>query len=258
MSKTIRAIVWNENVHEQEMPRVREIYPQGIHGCLAEFLGREGDIQAEIATLEEAEHGLPQSRLENCDVLLWWGHAAHAWVRDEVVARVRERVLQGMGLIVLHSGHFSKIFRSLLGTSCALQWREADEKEILWTVNPGHPIAEGIGSHFVLEREEMYGEPFVVPEADETVFMGWFAGGNVFRSGLVFRRAAGRIFYFQPGHESYPTYHQAPVQKIITNAVRYVAPLCGNTAWPSVEAAPNGAPVIPIPGYTHKNEQGLR
>ncbi len=258
MSKPIRAIAWNENIHEQEMPEVCGIYPRGIHGCLADFLNREGGIQAETATLQEEEHGLPQSRLENCDVLLWWGHAAHGQVSDQVVARVRERVLQGMGLIALHSAHFSKIFRSLMGTSCALQWREANEQEILWCVNPSHPIAEGVPGHLILEQEEMYGEPFVVPEPDESVFMGWFTGGNVFRSGLVYRRGAGRIFYFQPGHETHPTYNQSVIQQIIANAVRYVAPQHTNAAWPDVEDAPNGAPVIPIPGYVHKTEQGLR
>ncbi len=258
MPRKINVIAWNEFVHEREKQEVRDIYPQGIHACVADFLNREDGIQAETATLQETEHGLPKSRLETCDVLLWWGHAAHGQVDDEVVARVRERVLQGMGLIVLHSGHFSKIFRSMLGTSCALQWREADETEVIWTVNPSHPIAEGIPAHFILEKEEMYGEPFVVPEAEETVFMGWFAGGNVFRSGLVYRRGAGRIFYFQPGHETHPTYHQPVIQKVIVNAVRHVAPLHGNAAWKDVEAAPNGAPVIPIAGYTHRDEKGLR
>ena len=258
MSRKINVIAWNENIHEQEMQIVRNIYPRGIHGCLAGFLDQEQDIQAETATLQEPEHGLPQARLDNCDVLLWWGHAAHGQVRDAVVARIRERILQGMGLIVLHSGHFSKIFRWMMGSSCALQWREADEKEIIWTVNPSHPIAEGVPSHFILDHEEMYGEPFVVPEADEIVFMGWFAGGNVFRSGLVYRRAAGKIFYFQPGHETHPSYHQPVVQKIIANAVRYVAPLHANAAWKDVEDAPNGAPIIPIPGYVHKAERGLR
>ena len=251
-------IVWNENIHEREMPEVRAIYPDGIHSCIAGFLNREADMAAKTATLQQEHQGLPQSHLDACDVLLWWGHAAHGEVDDALVARVRERVLQGMGLIVLHSGHFSKIFRSLMGTSCALQWREAEEKEVLWTVNPGHPIAEGLPPHVILENEEMYGEPFAVPEADETVFMGWFAGGNVFRSGLVFRRAAGKIFYFQPGHETHPTYHQPLIQKIIVNAVRYVAPKSSSFAWRDVEDAPNGAPVIPIAGYTHKNEQGLR
>ena len=258
MAAKIQVIAWNENIHEQEMPKVRDIYPDGIHGCLAGFLNQQQDISAETATLQEPEHGLSQERLNSCDVLLWWGHAAHGQVSDEVVARVRERVLQGMGLIVLHSGHFSKIFRSMMGSSCALQWREADEQEIVWTINPSHPIADGIPSYFSLDHEEMYGEPFVVPEADETVFMGWFAGGNVFRSGLVYRRAAGKIFYFQPGHETYPSYHQPIIQRIIINAVRYVAPSHNNAIWQSVEEAPNGAPVIPLPGYIHKSQEGLR
>lgn len=255
---SVRVIVWNENVHEQEMPEVQKLYPKGIHGALADALSKCPELGISTATLQEEEHGLSQARLDECDVLLWWGHAAHGEVKDEVVARVRERVLQGMGLIVLHSGHFSKIFRSMMGTSCALQWREANEKEIIWTVNPSHPIAERVPAHFELEQEEMYGEPFVVPEAEETVFMGWFQGGNVFRSGLVYRRGAGRIFYFQPGHETHPSFHNPHVGQILRNAAHYVAPKRRNSWWPKVEDAPNAAPVVPIPGYTHRSEEGLR
>ncbi len=218
---TIRAIVWGENVHERTNKVVRDIYPDGMHACIAGALNEEDGIRAETATLQEAEHGLPQARLDKTDVLLWWGHAAHGDVEDAVVERVAEAVWAGMGLIVLHSGHFSKIFKRLMGTPCNLTWREAGERERLWITAPNHPIVAGLPPFLELEHEEMYGEPFGIPEPDETVMIGWFQGGEVFRSGVTYRRGAGRVFYFQPGHETYPTYHDGAVRQILRNAVQW-------------------------------------
>ncbi len=217
----IRALVWGENVHEKKNDFVAQTYPEGMHGQIASLLSADGNIAASTATLQEPEHGCTEERLAETDVLLWWGHAAHADVADRVVERVAKRVWEGMGLIVLHSGHFSKIFKRLMGSPCALHWREAGERERLWVVNPGHPIAKGLPRYFELENEEMYGEPFSVPEPLETVFVSWFQGGEVFRSGLTFRRGAGNIFYFRPGHETYPTYHDATVGKVLRNAVNW-------------------------------------
>ncbi len=217
----IRAVVWGENVHEQTNEVVAGIYPDGIHGAIAAALNQDAGISATTATLQEAEHGLPEARLAETDVLLWWGHAAHGDVDDAVVERVAEHVWSGMGLIALHSSHFSKIFKRLMGTPCSLTWREAGERERIWVTAPGHKIAEGLPAHFELDQEEMYGEPFRVPEPLETVFIGWFQGGEVFRAGLTYRRGGGHIFYFQPGHETYPTYHDATVQQVLRNAVRW-------------------------------------
>ena len=218
---TIRAVVWNENIHERENASVREIYPEGIHGAIAAALKQDSNIAVETATLEQPEHGLPEARLDETDVLLWWGHKAHGDVGDACVERVAKRVWEGMGLIVLHSGHFSKIFKRLMGSPCALHWREAGERERLWVVNPGHPIAKDLPRYFELENEEMYGEPFSVPEPLETVFVSWFQGGEVFRSGLTYRRGAGNVFYFRPGHETYPTYHDKTVGQVLRNAVHW-------------------------------------
>lgn len=218
---TIRALVWGENVHERTNKVVADNYPNGMHARIAEALNAEGDISASTATLEQPEHGLTEAALAKTDVLLWWGHAAHGQVSDNVVERVAEHVWQGMGLILLHSAHFAKIFKRLMGTPCALKWREAGERERLWVVNPRHPIAAGLPTYFELENEEMYGEPFSVPEPLETVFISWFQGGEVFRSGLTYRRGAGNVFYFRPGHETYPTYHDATVGKVLRNAVRW-------------------------------------
>ncbi|MDQ0205415.1 ThuA domain-containing protein [Alkalicoccobacillus murimartini] len=215
--------VWNENRHEQTNEKVKEVYPNGIHGAIADFL-KEAGYDPLTATLDEAEHGLTENVLNETDVLLWWGHVAHDEVSDDIVERVQKRVLEGMGLIVLHSGHFSKIFKSLMGTTCDLKWREANEKERLWVVSPGHPIAEGVGEYIELEKEEMYGEHFDIPAPDELVFVSWFQGGEVFRSGCTFNRGKGKIFYFRPGHETYPTYYNKQIQQVIVNGIKWAAP----------------------------------
>ena len=217
----IRVTVWGENVHEQKNKAVAENYPKGMHGQIAALLGEDKNIVASTVTLQDPEHGMTVAKLDETDVLVWWGHAAHKDVADEIVDRVAERVWQGMGLIVLHSGHHSKIFRKLMGSPANLHWREAGERERLWVVNPGHPIAMGLPAYFELEMEEMYGEPFSVPEPLETVFVSWFQGGEVFRSGLTYRRGAGNIFYFRPGHETYPTYHDKTVGQVLRNAVNW-------------------------------------
>ncbi len=221
---TIRVTVWNENVHETTSDVVAANYPKGIHGCIADALNGAGGITATTATLQEPEHGLTEARLAETDVLIWWGHAAHGDVDDKIVERVADHVWGGMGFIALHSAHFAKPFKRLMGTPCALKWREAGEKERLWVTSPGHPIAAGLPDHFELSQEEMYGEPFSVPDPLETVFVGWFEGGEIFRSGLTWRRGAGAVFYFQPGHETYPTYHDANIQKVIANAVHWAEP----------------------------------
>ncbi|MCX6858293.1 MAG: ThuA domain-containing protein [Verrucomicrobia bacterium] len=224
MPTPIRVTIWNEFVHERQNPAVAAIYPNGIHGALAEALGVNADFIIRTATLDEPEQGVSQAILDETDVLLWWGHAAHDQVLDETVTRVQQRVLAGMGLIVLHSGHFSKVFKRLMGTSCALSWREAGERERVWVVNPGHPIAEGIGDCIEIEQSEMYGEPFGIPTPDELIFVSWFQGGEVFRSGATWTRGSGRIFYFSPGHEVYPIYHHPDVQRVIANGIRWAQP----------------------------------
>lgn len=218
-----KVTVWNENRHEQKNPQVKEIYPEGIHGAIASFLKEEA-FQVRTATLDEPEHGLTDDVLEETDVLVWWGHMAHDEVDDAVVAKVKQRVLDGMGLIILHSGHFSKIFKTLMGTTCDLKWREADEKERLWVIEPSHPIVEGIGENIELEKEEMYGEHFDIPTPDEVIMMSWFEGGEVFRSACTFKRGQGKIFYFRPGHETYPTYYNKEIQRVITNGVKWASP----------------------------------
>lgn len=223
----LRVLVWNEGLHERQNPKVAEIYPQGIHHAIAEALrkGLPTGTDVATATLDAAEQGLSRDRLDATDVLIWWGHLAHESVLDQIVDRVQSRVLEGMGLIVLHSGHASKIFRRLMGTGCMLRWREAAETERLWVVAPGHPIAQGIeDEHIVLPAAEMYGEFFDIPTPDELIFISWFQGGEVFRSGCTFQRGLGKIFYFRPGHETYPIFYHAQIQRVLCNAAEWARP----------------------------------
>jgi trehalose utilization protein len=226
MATLPRVTVWNEGRHEKNDPAVGKIYPAGIHGAIATGLRAYG-LTVRTATLDEPEHGLTEAVLAQTDVLIWWGHLAHELVADAVVERIHQRVLDGMGLVVLHSGHKSKIFMKLMGTSCDLLWREIGEKERLWVVNPGHAIAAGLKEWFVIPHEEMYGEHFDIPAPDETVFISWFPGGEVFRSGCCFYRGSGKIFYFRPGHETYPTYFNPDVLQVINNGVLWAAPTQG-------------------------------
>ncbi|MDQ8181415.1 ThuA domain-containing protein [Pelagicoccus sp. SDUM812005] len=225
MTDTIKLTIWNEFRHEKSNPAVQKIYPKGIHSTLAESLEKDAKIEVSTATLDEDQHGLNEEALNNTDVLIWWGHCAHGEVSDEIVEKVQQRVLSGMGLIVLHSGHYSKIFKRLMGSNCSLRWREAAEKERLWNIAPGHPITQGIGEYVELPNEEMYGERFDIPEPDQLIFISWFEGGEVFRSGVTWTRGNGKVFYFRPGHETYPTYHNKDVQQVIRNAVHWAKPM---------------------------------
>lgn len=219
----MRITIWNENLHEQRQEEVRKIYPEGIHGCIKHFLEKNTDLEIRTATLDEPEHGLTKEVLDHTDVLIYWSHMAQEAFDDEVAERIHQAVLQGMGLVALHSAHYSKIMKKLLGTSMTLRWRHGD-RERLFVTCPSHPIAQGVPDYFELPVEEMYGEYFDIPKPDDVIFTGWFGGGEVFRSGCTFQRGLGKIFYFQPGHEQYPTYHDSNIQQVITNAVYWCMP----------------------------------
>ena len=225
MKDGIRVTIWNEGVHEKKSEAVRKIYPKGMGWPIAQYLKRQqGIASVHISELHDKDQGLSDKILNNTDVMTWWGHMAHGEVTDENVARVHQRVLNGMGLVVLHSGHHSKIFRKLMGTGCDLRWREIGERERIWVVDPAHPIADGLSDYFELQHEEMYGEHFDIPQPDQQVFVSWFEGGEVFRSGCCWHRSQGKIFYFRPGHETFPTYHDKTVLKVIYNGIKWVAP----------------------------------
>ena len=257
----INVTVWGENVHEHKNEIVKQLYPTGMHTVIADGLNEDPEINAKTVVLQDPEHGLTQDVLDQTDVLTWWGHCAHGDVEDEIVERVWLRVQEGMGLIVLHSGHYAKIFKKLMGTTCSLTWREAGEKERLWNCNPGHPITQGIGPYFELPNTEMYGEPFAIPTPDEQIFISWFEGGEVFRSGQCYHRGNGKVFYFRPGHETYPIYYDENVKLVLKNSVKWAVPQ--GSRW--VDTCPNipvnqAAEKIEIKGPTlhAKGEEGFK
>lgn len=230
--KMIRVTVWNEYFHELKDENVAKVYPKGIHGTLAEFLGTD-DIQVTTVTQHDENGelvenaGLTDELLANTDVMIWWGHVRHGEVPDEIAMKVKNAVLEGMGIIFLHSAHHSKPFKLLMGTTCNLGWRESNDKERVWILDHNHPIMAGVeGRFFELEAEETYTEPFGIPDPDKLLLIGWYNGGEVFRSGCIWHRENGKVFYFQPGHETFPTFHNPTVQRIIKNAVRWAAPVC--------------------------------
>lgn len=219
---TIKVTIWNEGRHEQTDAIVQELYPDRMDGAIAKGIASP-DFEIRRTTLDDPEQGLPDSLLDDTDVLLWWGHVAHEEVSDSLVDRVQQRILKGMGIVFLHSGHHSKLFRRLMGTNANLSWRELPEGDLerVWVINPSHPIAEGLPPYFEVPASEMYGEPFDIPAPDELLFISWYSGGEVFRSGCTFQRGRGRIFYFSPGHETYPVYHNPYVIKVISNGIHW-------------------------------------
>ena len=244
----INVTIWNEYLHEVKEPEIGKVYPTGIHGALAEGLAPNTEFSIRTATLGEPSHGLTDDVLKTTDVMIWWGHMGHHLVDDEIVDKVQQQVLSGMGLIVLHSGHYSKIFRRLMGTNCSLTWREANEKERLWVLEPAHPVMEGVPPYFELPAEEMYGERFDVPTPAELLMVSWFQGGEVFRSCATWNRGHGKVVYLRPGHEEYPTYRNEHVLRIIANACRWGA----RRVRISTDDAPNVEAIEWVPGATDR------
>jgi trehalose utilization protein len=219
----MRVVVFNEGFHERTEPEVARRYPDGIGGAVASAVAEHAGAGTTALAVTQDEPGYGEAAL-GADVLVWWGHARHHEVPDELAAALRDRVLAGMGLVVLHSGMGSKLFKALMGTSCALRWRHGDDRHLVWTVQPGHPIAAGVPHPIVLAADEMYSEPFDVPPPDELVFISSFSGGEVLRSGACWTRGSGRIFFFGPGDQGYPVYQHPEVRRVIGNAVRWAAP----------------------------------
>ena len=224
----IRVTVWNEGVHEKELSACKALYPEGMGRVIGRFLEKQpGIASVRCVELGDADQGLSDEILASTDVMTWWGHCAHDKVTDENAAHVQRRVLEGMGLVVLHSGHMSKPFVRLMGTSCTLKWREwnnVGERERLWVVDPAHPIVHGVRESIEIPHAEMYGEHFDIPQPDQLVFVSWFQGGEVFRSGCCWHRGLGKVFYFRPGHETFPIYYNEEVLNVIANGVRWAAP----------------------------------
>jgi trehalose utilization protein len=252
----LRVTVWHEFRHEIRHDAIRKIYPDGMHTVMASAISQHLGDQAQVttATLDAPNHGLSDELLANTDVMTWWGHMAHDDVRDEIATKVHNRVLEGMGIVFLHSAHYSKPFQKLMGTGCGLKWREAGERERLWIVNPTHEIADGLGDHFDIPHEEMYGELFDIPIPDELVMVSWFEGGNIFRSCCTWTRGKGKVVYFRPGHEAFPTYYQPEVRRVLANAVKWAAP---RSSSPYATGAPNEKISLSPISTTHIVDESL-
>ncbi len=231
-----RVLVWAEDrpleIHKTKM---RQLYPEGIHGAIAEFLSRQPDLKVRTAVMTDQDQGLSKEILSATDVLVFWSHKHWRELEDVYVDAIHERVLEGMGIILLHSAHASKVFAKLMGTHTqCLRWRENDEHQRHWIVCPGHPIVRGIkGEYIEIPLDETYGEYFDIPQPDTIVFLASSEGGEVLRSGCCFRRGQGKLFYFSAGHETYPVYYQGEVQQVITNAVYWSRPDGLYGEWPS-------------------------
>ena len=217
----VRVTIWNENRHEQSNEHVQKLYPKGIHGAIADLLAQDEAIVTQTATLDEPEHGLSEEVLDNTDVLFGGVIAPTGKFKMKLSTESNSAYSAVWDWWCCHSGHYAKIFKRLMGTNCSFKWREEAERERLWNVAPGHPLTQGIGEQIVLENAEMYGERFDIPEPDESIFISWFEGGEVFRSGCVWRRGHGTIFYFRPGHETYPIYYNQEIGQVLRNAAHY-------------------------------------
>ena len=101
-------------------------------------------------------------------------------------------------------------------------WRADGLPSHVTTLLPRHPIAAGLPVQWDIPQTEMYGEPFHVPAPDEVIFEEKWDKGEFFRSGCVWQVGKGRVFYFRPGHETYPVFKQAEPLRVVENAVRWL------------------------------------
>ncbi|MDE2747367.1 MAG: ThuA domain-containing protein [Chloroflexota bacterium] len=214
---------YSEESAIEETEGVRKIYPDGIHEAIAAPL-REQGFSVQTAILDEPEHGLTETALDETDVIIWWGHMVHDKVDDMIAERVYKRIVDGgMGFIALHWGAGSKVFRKLMDATCSVTPLVSGTPERLWVIEPAHPIAHGLEASFLVPQTEIYGEPFDIPAPDTIVFISSWPSGEVCRSGCCFQRGRGRVFFFRPGHETYPIYYQSEVQQVIANSVAWAA-----------------------------------
>ncbi|MCI8623421.1 MAG: trehalose utilization protein ThuA [Provencibacterium sp.] len=222
----IRVTVWNEFYDDPRHPAIQELYPGGVQEYLASVLREEPDMAVTARHFYEDDAcGLSDEVLDSTDVLLVYGHILRDNVPEDRVKKLIERVVkEGMGVIFLHSALWMNLFQRLVGPGAYCGYRELGERERVWVVNRNHPIAAGLPSSFVIPHTEVYSEPAGFPDPDELVFISWYQGGEAARSGMVWRRGAGRIFYFSPGHAWYNAMQIPEYHTVIKNAVRWAVP----------------------------------
>lgn len=226
----IRVTVWSEGIDAELEPRAIALYPDDINTYLAGFLKGNADFEVRCRDISQPENGMGQDIIDGTDVLLWWSHLYDDQVSDEVVDRIVDAVLDGkMNLALLHAGIHSKIGTKLLGkNSTTGKYREVGEMERMWVIDRGHPVVAGLEKEYLeFPDSEMYGEPYGMPTPDEIVFISWFEGGEVLRSGVSWHKGAGRVFYLAPGHEEFPVYANPELQKVMANMIRWLRPVAG-------------------------------
>lgn len=221
----MKITIFTEHNASMDSPEGKLAYPEGMNECLRLLIAGDGhEVTMIVHGPDDDGSELTEEMLKNTDVLVWWGHWYHGSVNPAVVDMVVDYVNRGMGMLALHSAHESRPMQRLMGTTGALSWREMGENERVWVIDKTHPVAQGLGDYIDIEHEEMYGEPFAIPAPDELVFISWFRGGEVMRSGCTFKRGFGKLFYFRPGHETLPTYHNEQIRRVILNALEYLKP----------------------------------
>jgi trehalose utilization protein len=268
----IRVLVWDE-----QQPEQKQAYGEKFLGeTIAAHLATKPGLQVKTAALSSPDQGLAAAQLEETDVLIFWSHKKNAELSDKHAEEITRRVQEGkLGLITLHSAHWSKPFiklmqaraiadaRKQLGNAVTLRYRNEnpmgkvpkaddeltpnlEQKEEFWelalplcvfpswradgavshvsTPAPTHPIAKGLPAQWDIAQTEMYAEPFHVPKPDVVVFEENWDKGETFRSGCVWNIGKGAVFYFRPGHETYPVYQQKEPLQVLENAVRWLHP----------------------------------
>jgi trehalose utilization protein len=215
-------VVWSEGTAP------KSVYPNDINGAVAEGLKDLSGWEVVKAGLSDPDQGLPDKLLQRADVLIWWGHQKHGDVKDELVDKIVKRVKEdGMGFIALHSSHFAKPNKKLMGTACSWKAYVLDSTTLKITVkSPDHPIAKGI-KDFTIDHSERYSDPYAVPTPKAVVFEGTASlkkgGTDTSQIGLTWEIGKGKVFYFQAGHETNPVFMDPNVRQIMSNAVQWAA-----------------------------------
>jgi len=219
-------VVWSEGTAP------KNVYPNDINTAIAEGFRASAqmkDWDVVVANLSDPDQGLPDALLNKADVLIWWGHKKHGDVKDALVDKIEKRVKEdGMGFIALHSAHFAKPNKRLMGAPCTFAAYKGDNKEtVVKVAMPDHAIVKGVATEFTIENHERYSDPYAVPTTSEKPFGGIHIHKDGTREesiqGYCWNVGKARYFYFQAGHETNPIYFNPEIRKIMANAVLWAS-----------------------------------